>query len=334
MTIYSLIALAVLIENVFPPTPSDFIVALGAFASHQGGVRPFAVFMVAWVANTIGAVLVYHLARRYGRGFFAGRIGRRLLTPAAIVTMEREYIRFGVMGLFLARLLPGLRSFVSPFAGLINLHPLKAMIPITLAAGLQYAIFAWIGARLGDEWETIHRFLQHLNRSLAIVAGVVVLGVGLWFLLRRRRTREQRLWSAVGLALGRGPATDTEGAAAAGASILLLELARDDREIPVEDQTAIERRLRDRWSIAEGKGIDASKEVEGERPARDTKELGARIADTFDLGARRDLAERLWRIAQTEGTLSRHEDLVMRRAGDLLGLSVEDLAEARRRVVP
>jgi uncharacterized tellurite resistance protein B-like protein len=205
------------------------------------------------------------------------------------------------------------------------------MVPITIGAGLQYAAFAWIGARLGDEWETISRFLQHLNRSLAIVAGVIVLAVGLWFLLRRRRSREQRLWSAIGLALGRGPATGADGAAAAGASILLLELARDDQDIPVEDQTAIERRLRDRLSVAEG--IVSTAEG-GERPARDAKELGARIADTFDLGTRRDLAERLWRIAQADGTLSRHEDLVMRRAGDLLGLSIEDLAEARRRVAP
>jgi uncharacterized tellurite resistance protein B-like protein len=43
------------------------------------------------------------------------------------------------------------------------------------------------------------------------------------------------------------------------------------------------------------------------------------------------VAERLYRIARGDGVLSLHEERIMRRAGDLLGLTIEDLAEARRR---
>ncbi|TFG51065.1 MAG: hypothetical protein E4H38_02405, partial [Gemmatimonadales bacterium] len=43
------------------------------------------------------------------------------------------------------------------------------------------------------------------------------------------------------------------------------------------------------------------------------------------------VAERLYRIARTDGVLSQHETRIMRRAGDLLGLTAEDLDEALRR---
>src|SRR5512134_1443003 len=120
-TVYAVIGLTTLVENVFPPTPSDVAVALGGFLSQHGRVSAVWVWALACTANLGGSAVLYLLARRYGRQFIASRVGQRLLPADAIVALEREYLRFGMAGILLGRLLPGFRSVVAPFAGLVNL---------------------------------------------------------------------------------------------------------------------------------------------------------------------------------------------------------------------
>ena len=120
VAVYGVLALLAAVENVVPPVPSDAAVALGAFLSHRGVTTPALVFLVTWTANLLGAGLVYLAARRYGHRLFATRLGRRLLAPRSLAVIEREYLRFGMAGIFLSRFLPGIRAVVPPFAGLVS----------------------------------------------------------------------------------------------------------------------------------------------------------------------------------------------------------------------
>src|SRR5215510_1914262 len=87
-TVYAVIGLTTLLENVFPPTPSDLAVALGGFLAQNGRVTLTGVWAIACLANLAGTLVVYFLSRRYGRTFRASRLGRRLLPSEAIVTLE------------------------------------------------------------------------------------------------------------------------------------------------------------------------------------------------------------------------------------------------------
>jgi membrane protein DedA with SNARE-associated domain len=306
-------------------------VALGGFLSHQGVINAWAVFLVTIGVNLGGTLVVYLLARRYGRRFLAGRVGRHLLTPRAIVAMEREYLRFGLAGIFLARLLPGFRSFVAPFTGLVNLSPAKAFIPIGVAASLWYGLLVYIGVQLGEEWETISRIVGHLNRSLAIFGGLLLVAFVLWAMLRRRRSQHDRLGAMFDRALAMAGSAGHDATASAAAATVLLELARDDREIPTEALQAIASRLRDQWGLAEP--LEPVADHGPDAPSiRDTRELRARITGRYDLAARKDLAERLCQVVSSGGTPDQHEARLMTRAADLLGLTPDDVAAARTRV--
>ena len=316
-------------ENFFPPAPCDVIVALGAFLSHNGVIDPWAVFGITIGVNLLGTIAVYGLARRFGPAFLASRTGRRLLPPAALVWMEREYLRFGIAGIFISRLLPGFRSFVAPFAGLANLSPAKTLIPIGAAASLWYGFLVYVGVQLGEEWAAINRIVSRLNRTLAIIGGLLVVGLVLWMLLRRRRTRHHRLRSRFQEALARAGAGGKDATASAGAATVLFELAQGDQQIPREDLLAIESRLRSEWSLAEPS--DEPAEV-SDTTLKDTAELRTLLTERYDLGARLELADLLLRIVSSDGVISRHENRLMHRAADLLGMTPDDLAEARRRV--
>jgi len=123
---------------------------------------------VTWVFNVGGAALVYAVARRYGEGFLSTGLGRRLMSPHSVQFIEREYLRFGLWGILLARMLPGVRSFVAPFTGIIRLSPLRALGPVALASALWYGGIILAASMLGASWSTIAGALDELNRGLYV----------------------------------------------------------------------------------------------------------------------------------------------------------------------
>ena len=64
--------------------------------------------------------------------------GRRLLAPRSLAIIEREYLRFGIVGIFISRFLPGIRAVVPPFAGLVGLGAIRTLAPMGLASAIWY----------------------------------------------------------------------------------------------------------------------------------------------------------------------------------------------------
>lgn len=188
--VYGLILVSCFVENAFPPSPSDVFVVMASFLSHRGSYDPLMVMLTALAGGIAGAVTVYTIARRNAASFGRTRIGQAVLPPEATAFLLKEYGRYGALGLFLTRLLPGFRSVVAPFAGLSGLGPLAALAPIVLACVTWYGALTLIGSRLGAEWEGIRRVLDNLNEVLLVVALALAAAIG-WWIVRRRRRKPQ-----------------------------------------------------------------------------------------------------------------------------------------------
>jgi membrane protein DedA with SNARE-associated domain/uncharacterized tellurite resistance protein B-like protein len=329
-----MLAVTAFLENCFPPTPSDVAVALGGFLTHSGVTTPWTVFLVAWGASSVGAVVVYSLARRYGRGLFAGRLGRKLLSPHAVATIEREYLRFGIAGIFIGRLLPGVRSFVAPFAGIVNLSPVKSLVPMILASGIWYGGLTLAGTTLGAEWESISRFISGLNRTLAYTGGAIgLLVIGL-LIMRRFRRREERLMASITRAFGpraSGAHPQDEEAAMAAAATLMMELARADETLTAGELDTVADYLRQRWQIEPSAPANAASAAPRTSLIERDKllEYANRLTRDYQKAEREALVSRLWRAVFSDGALNQHEERLMRRAGLVLGLTEDEVERAR-----
>jgi len=320
---------------VIPPVPSDAAVALGAFLTNRGLTTPLGVFTVTWIANLAGAAGVYFASRRYGRRVFATRMGRRLLAPRSLAVIEREYLRFGVAGIFISRFLPGIRAVVPPFAGLVHLSALRTLAPMGLASAIWYGGITLLGSVIGAEWDRINRIVLGVNRTLGAVAILLlVLGVAAYLRNRRRRRRE-RVWHATREALD--PATPSflagsdiaEGSARQAAALLVLELAYSDPALTESDRDLVAAHLRDRWGLSPEH--QPAPEPEHERRTR-FEEYASRLRASFGQNQRLALVERMWTVAFSDGAIGRHEERLMHLAGELLGVGQEELMEVRRRL--
>jgi membrane protein DedA with SNARE-associated domain len=175
------------VENIFPPVPADTAVAFGAFLSVGGRVSAAMVFAVTWGSNVATSVVVYVAARRYGRPFFRGRIGKRLVNPRVMASLERAYDRYGGWVIFVSRFVPAVRAVVAPFAGLADLGAVRTVVPLVVASGIWYGTLTFVAATLVREIDQIARLVSDINRGGGVLAVVVVAAAIFWWQRRKHR---------------------------------------------------------------------------------------------------------------------------------------------------
>jgi membrane protein DedA with SNARE-associated domain len=146
-------------------------------------------YLVLTLAGTLGYLLGslagWAIGLRGGRPLLEHH-GRWLhLPPPRLARAERWFDRFGPAAVFLGRLTPLVRSFISIPAGVFRV-PLPGYTLLTFAGGLIWcAAFGAAGWALGDRWEQLDHAFRYVD---VVVAAALVGGVAL-LLLRRRRTR-------------------------------------------------------------------------------------------------------------------------------------------------
>jgi membrane protein DedA with SNARE-associated domain len=152
------------------------------------GVESYVVLALAGsLGYLVGALIGWAIGARGGRALIE-RNGRWLhLSPEAFARAERWFERFGNRAVFLGRLTPVVRSFISVPAGALG-SPIGPYTALTLAGSMIWCFgFAAAGWALGDTWETLHHDFRYADYA-AVLAVVGVVTALLWH-RRRRRTQ-------------------------------------------------------------------------------------------------------------------------------------------------
>ena len=146
------------------------------------------VFLVTWVGNIAGAMLVYALGRRYG----AERLERRLAGKHAEsrdARIRRMFERYGMPAVFVSRFIPGVRAIVPAFAGALRLPVIYTTLMVATASALWYGLITMVAFRVGSDWQELRSTITQYGRTAAIVGvGMLALGGAIWLLVRRRQT--------------------------------------------------------------------------------------------------------------------------------------------------
>jgi membrane protein DedA with SNARE-associated domain len=186
--LYLALALTAAVENIFPPLPSDTVVAFGAFLAARGQGTAVGAFLSVWIGNVAGAMLMYWVGRRFGteklRNRLVGGSG-----PEMEQRLERLYGKHGIAALFVSRFLPGVRALVPPFAGAVRIPWPQATFAIAGASAIWYGTITYVAFSVGSNMEEVMETVGSWQRLIGIVAIVLVLMVAVALLIRRRRAR-------------------------------------------------------------------------------------------------------------------------------------------------
>ena len=186
VVVYARIAVGSALENVFPPVPSDTFVILGAVLTEYGTLRPVPILASAWIANVIGAMCVYGVARQRGPELFEGGWGRRLLSPHQFNRISQFYDRYGLWAIFFSRFLPILRVVIPTFSGFTGLGIVRTMVPVAVASFLWNATLLVVGIAAARNVARVFDYFRTVNGWLVAVTVVIALAVAYWWMASRR----------------------------------------------------------------------------------------------------------------------------------------------------
>lgn len=175
------------VENVFPPVPADVAAALGAFWAVLSGHSPIWIGFLCFAANQASAVAVYALARSRGEDILKSRAFSALMPPEVQAVVGRNIERFGGLGVFVSRFLPGLRGAVLPFAAIHGLSPRRALLPAAAASFLWYAALTAIGSAAGLAYDEVKATVARVTGALGAV-GIAIIVVAVVLLWKARKT--------------------------------------------------------------------------------------------------------------------------------------------------
>jgi membrane protein DedA with SNARE-associated domain len=197
---YAGVFLAMTIESAMIPLPSELILPFAGFlVSDPTQLEPITgqpwsfwiVVVVATVGNTAGSLIAYAIGAWGGRPFLE-RYGRYILVrPHEIELADRFFARWGSQTVFIGRLLPVVRTFISFPAGVARMPLGKFILFSTLGALPWSILLAYAGVVLGENWVDIRHALQPFDIAIAVAVLLAVLLFLAWRLglldrLRRR----------------------------------------------------------------------------------------------------------------------------------------------------
>lgn len=173
---YPGIAILTLLENVIPPIPSELIMPFAGFLAERGELTLAGAVGAGTSGSLVGAVGWYIIGRRVGqarvRAFFR-RHGRwAAVTEDEIDTAMDWFRRHGGFAVFVGRLVPGVRTFISLPAGFTGMSVLPFLLYTTLGTAAWTALLTYAGVLLGRNYEAVERYLS--PASWALVIGIVV----------------------------------------------------------------------------------------------------------------------------------------------------------------
>jgi membrane protein DedA with SNARE-associated domain len=178
--------LAVALENLFPPIPSEVILPLAGFTASQGEMS--LVGAIAWttLGSVVGALALYYIGAALGRKRVRAIAAKLpLVRVSDIDRTEAWFARHGGKAGFFGRMIPIFRSLISVPAG-VERMPVGRFLLYTASGSLIWnTVFVMAGYTLGENWHSVEGYAGVLQK-LVIVACALAVG---WFVVSRLARR-------------------------------------------------------------------------------------------------------------------------------------------------
>ncbi|MFD9698409.1 DedA family protein [Lentzea sp. NPDC059081] len=181
-------AVVVGLDNLFPPIPSELVLPLAGFSASKGVFTLPAALFWTTLGSVAGAVIVYLAGALLGR-----TRTRTLVTKIPLVRVtdfdktEAWFTRHGTKAVFLGRMIPLFRSFISLPAGVERMNFPKFLLLTTAGSLIWNSVFVGAGYTLGENW---HRVDAYAGTFQKLVLAAVAIAITL-FVATRLRQRQK-----------------------------------------------------------------------------------------------------------------------------------------------
>lgn len=168
------IFLGMTIESASIPLPSEAIMGFAGYLVYKGDFNFWLAIMCGALGNVTGSTIMYGLGK-YGGHPFLEKYGKWIrVSHKEIHKAENWFNKYGDFAVFIAQILPVVRTFISFPAGILEINYKKFIFYTFTGAFLWCAALVYAGMTLGSNWETITNYLKPVQDI--IIVGCMLLG--------------------------------------------------------------------------------------------------------------------------------------------------------------
>jgi len=179
------IVLLMAIESACIPLPSEVIMPFSGYLVFSGRFQLIWVGVAGALGCNLGSLVAYYVGSWGGRPLVE-KYGRWLLVTHHDLEMaDRFFARWGDWAVFIARLLPVIRTFIAFPAGVSRMNVARFHIYTFLGSLPWCLVLAYAGMKLGERWMTLREYFHRFDAAL----GVVIVISAIWFIHNRWKNR-------------------------------------------------------------------------------------------------------------------------------------------------
>lgn len=184
------IFLLIMMENIFPPIPSEVILTFGGFLTTYTNMNVWGVIVAATIGSVTGAIILYIIGRILNAERLArlldSRLGKLLrLNKEDVVKAERWFLKHGNKAVFFCRFVPIVRSLISIPAGVAKMQ-LGPFVSLTVIGTFIWNIvLVFLGRLAGNAWETIAGYVDVYAMIAMTVFVLLAIVIGAIFIKKR-----------------------------------------------------------------------------------------------------------------------------------------------------
>ncbi|GGS65956.1 hypothetical protein GCM10010176_005570 [Nonomuraea spiralis] len=182
--------LAIMLENLFPPLPSEVILPLSGFTAGRGELDLLDVLLFTTLGSVAGALALYWVGALLGRERTLAIAAKLPLVKVSdIEKTEAWFLRHGRKTVFFGRMIPIFRSLISVPAGVERMPLVTFTLLTTAGSAIWNTIFVLAGYFLGENWSLVEAYV---GIGTNVVIGLVVLAIAVFVTVRLTERRKGR----------------------------------------------------------------------------------------------------------------------------------------------
>lgn len=185
------VGIGILLENIFPPIPSEVILPLAGFTVSQGSLNMLSTFIWATAGSVVGAYLLYGLGAWLGADRLRRIADKMWLVDANDVDKALNWFeKYGAPSVFFGRLIPGVRSLISIPAGIDRMNLLKFGLWTLAGSGVWNALLIYLGYVLGDQYTKVADVIDQYSTVIYIIIAVAIVALVVYLIVRNNKRKK------------------------------------------------------------------------------------------------------------------------------------------------
>lgn len=176
------------VEGTLIPIPNEITLIPAGFLVSKGEFNLWVLLLVSALGNMAGALTSYYVALIYGRSLLI-KYGRYFFfDEGKMLKIEKFFVKHGAFSVFIGRIAPGVKHFISFPAGLAKMDLWRFVLYSGVGGTVWVTLLIVIGMLIGNNQEMISYYVEKLNTVFLLLIPGVIISYALY-----NRRRQQRL---------------------------------------------------------------------------------------------------------------------------------------------